>query len=55
MSYQCRLRDKDCDGCGDCQQEVEPCPNCNGLDYETKYFRGNEWIGCDQCIERSCI
>ncbi|WP_313523944.1 hypothetical protein [Anaerotignum sp.] len=55
MSYQCRMVDRECDGCGECQQEIEPCPNCGGLGYEAKYFLGNEWVSCDECMERRYI
>lgn len=55
VAYQCRLADKECDGCGDCQQEIEPCPHCGSLGYEAQYFLGNEWVGCDQCMERRYI
>jgi len=47
--------DRECDGCGECQQEIEPCPNCGGLGYEAKYFLGNEWVSCDECMERRYI
>ncbi|KXL52701.1 hypothetical protein CLNEO_17220 [Anaerotignum neopropionicum] len=52
MTYQCKLMDKECDGCGDCHEEAEPCPNCGSQEYEVQYFLKNEWIGCDQCIKR---
>ncbi len=55
VSYQCRFVEKDCDGCGDCQDETELCPNCGSLGYEARYFLGNEWIGCDECMDRRYI
>lgn len=55
MSYLCKFMKKECDGCGRCKQELEPCLNCGSQNYEVRYFLENEWIGCNQCIERKYI
>ncbi|MEA5057092.1 hypothetical protein [Anaerotignum propionicum] len=52
MSYQCRLMDKECDGCGDCQDITAFCPNCGETNYEVMYVINNNWVGCDQCVKR---
>ena len=52
MAYQCTLRNKECDGCGECKVKIEPCPNCGETDYEVQYFIEDNWIGCDSCIKR---
>lgn len=52
MAYQCIKANKECDGCGMCQLEQEPCPNCGRTGYEVKYYIGSEWIGCDECVRK---
>ncbi len=50
MAYLCKKEKKICDGCGNCEQKTEACPNCGAVYYEIKYYVGINWIGCDQCI-----
>ncbi len=53
MAYSCRAGIKtECDGCGMCQSEREPCPFCGEDCYEYLYRRRDEIIGCSECIER---
>lgn len=52
VAYQCIKANKECDGCGMCQLEQEPCPNCGRTGYEVKYYIGSEWIGCDECVRK---
>lgn len=53
MAYPCKIGMKECDGCGLCEPEIKPCPNCGSDVYEARYIRRNddEWIGCDQCTK----
>lgn len=53
MAYPCKIGMKECNGCGLCEPEMEPCPNCGSDAYEARYIRRNddEWIGCDQCTK----
>ncbi|MFV0314765.1 MAG: hypothetical protein ACK5I7_06630 [Anaerotignum sp.] len=55
MAYLCVRQKKGCDVCGDCYLGIEQCPNCNELGYEIQYFLGNEWIGCDRCVDRKYV
>lgn len=52
MAYQCRMKKRECDGCGACEREVCRCPNCGESGYEVRYFLDGDWIGCDECICR---
>ena len=52
MAYMCIKQQKECDGCGACQEPLAPCPECGSLDYEEKYYIGDSWIGCDCCVRR---
>ena len=55
MAYPCRIRDKECDGCGLCEGLVLACPYCGEVCYEFLFFRDSECIGCDSCVERKYI
>lgn len=53
MAYPCiKYGGKECDGCGDCQQDNEYyCPVCGELVEEKVYVDNNgEIVGCENCV-----
>lgn len=65
MAYMCKYSQKECDACGKCLPQAEPCPECGSLDYEEKYYIGGKWIkgkliggawiGCSECVRREYV
>ena len=55
MAYMCKYSQKECDACGKCWPQAEPCPECGSMDYEEKYTRDGKMIGCDWCIKREVM
>ena len=52
MAYLCQMGIKiECDSCGFCQTEREPCPHCGEDCYEHLYEQDGEIIGCSECIK----
>ncbi len=55
MAYLCRRQDgKECDCCMECVGErlFIACPVCGGTDCTVFYWREEEILGCDGCIDR---
>lgn len=52
MAYMCVKRGKECDGSGECQEPLTPCPECGSEAYDVLYERGGKIVGCGDCIER---
>jgi hypothetical protein len=55
MAYMCIKQQKECDGCGACQEPLAPCPECGSQEYSVLYERDQKIIGCDDCIERRWV
>ena len=52
MAYQCVKSGRECDGCQECKPDYPACPNCNSKEYESMFYAKNDWIGCDECVQR---
>lgn len=52
MAYMCKLYSgKECDACGDCEEKIQPCPECGSEEYYKLLERDGEIIGCTDCIK----
>lgn len=51
MAYMCKYSQKECDACGKCLPQAEPCPYCGSIDYEVKYIQNGKMVGCDWCVK----
>lgn len=55
MAYMCRYSSKECDACGNCEPDQEPCPECGSVEYEEKYYQHEQWIGCSDCVKKEVV
>lgn len=57
MAMICKNGCKECDGCMRCYEEPKPyfCPVCGKEVEEFVYQTDGEIIGCESCVEKTCI
>lgn len=53
MSHQCTLRDKECDGCGECKEMTAFCPNCGETNYDVMYVVNHNWVAAINVVSVS--
>lgn len=53
MAYNCKYGNRECDGCGRCEEDQKYfCPICGEEVYETVFVTNDgEVIGCENCAQ----